>query len=514
MRSSINIDSISAMDRGIQQIYEKTNLTDVLKKRWITPQLGHAALLLSDFGAQLGEIGWHVPQSAPIESTEQSIVFANRICSLAQSANITHPRILELGAYIHHSAHIAASRLDGIAVTHDISAASVRLGQHRARDTGINVTNWAVAGDFHALPFEDSAFDIVFIASSIHHTYRPWIVIKEMLRVTRPGGVIHIENEPITRSACMFQFRGNRPENYTHYESELERLGLTHTVSSPFPGSRAEFLFGMIENDRIPLHIYQDALFSAGKVIDWTYKDDVPFGEFETWLMEGRSAHQIADKLSALLSEAALAFTVVDIANGFSLPGPDDIWPLAYRVAQEIAAARTDPSARAELLGAGLRASIIKSGQGQIGKLFMREMRQDDGVLIDDNDARNHNMTLSNIMADPETGEFGPDWHVMLEASGAYTLANNAAACVLPVGLGRGFLVLRAYSVKSETPYHFTVLRNGEVVYSHWVVASESHLAKIYMEGGEVIEIHHHDDNGLSVEVPYFTRLLPRFISA
>lgn len=491
-----------------------TELSALLAQSRIEPVSGKAALLLEHFGAQLGEIGWHIPQAAPAEGDEQSKAFADRMCALAKKARLKEPRILELGAYHHHSAQLAASRLGGTAVTHDISAASVLLGQQRALNAGIHVENLAVAGDFHALPFADGAFDLVFIASAIHHTYRPWLVMQEMIRVTRPGGVIHVENEPITRSACMFQFRGNRPENFTPYEAELERLGLTYTVSSPFPGTRAELLFGMIENDRIPLHLYEDTLRPAGRVIDWTYKDEVPFGEFEAWLMQGRSAQEISDKLTAMLQEAELRFGPDDVACGFNLPGPDQIWPLAYRIAHETPAARKNLKARAELLGSSLRATIIKSGRGKTGALFSREVRREGGVFVDDSDARNHGITLSNIMPDPEAGEFGPDWHVMLEASGAYTLANEKASCTLPVGFGRGFLVLRAYSVRGDKPYYFTVLRNGRTVYSHCVVSSESHLAKIYMEGDEAIEIHHHDDEGQPVEVRHYTRLLPRFVSA
>jgi hypothetical protein len=271
----------------------------------------------------------------------------------------------------------------------------------------------------------------------------------------------------------------------------------------------------MIENDRIPLHVYEDALLDAGKVIDWSYQDDVPYGAFDDWLMQGRTAQEIADKLTELLHEAASAFTVDDIASGFSQPGPDEIWPMAYRVAREIPAAQECHRSRVELLGSSVRISIIKKGlPSKIGALFSREMRDEGGVFIDDKDARHSGITLSNIMPDPEAGQFGPDWHIMQEASGACTLANEKSVCTLPVNLGSGFLILRAYSVRGESPYHFSVMRNNELVYSHWVVASESHLAKIYMEGGEKITIYHHDDEGSSVEVKYFTRLLPRFVSA
>lgn len=46
------------------------------------------------------------------------------------------------------------------------------------------------AVDGHAIPFADECFDLVLADQVLEHTLRPWIVAKEMQRVTRIGGLV------------------------------------------------------------------------------------------------------------------------------------------------------------------------------------------------------------------------------------------------------------------------------------------------------------------------------------
>lgn len=50
-----------------------------------------------------------------------------------------------------------------------------------------------VAFDAHSIPFADRTFGLVLAEQVLEHTGRPWIVCNEMQRVTRPGGLVHIE---------------------------------------------------------------------------------------------------------------------------------------------------------------------------------------------------------------------------------------------------------------------------------------------------------------------------------
>jgi SAM-dependent methyltransferase len=43
-------------------------------------------------------------------------------------------------------------------------------------------------GDGTALPFEDASFDLTGTLRTLHHVYRPELILAEMARVTRPGG--------------------------------------------------------------------------------------------------------------------------------------------------------------------------------------------------------------------------------------------------------------------------------------------------------------------------------------
>jgi SAM-dependent methyltransferase len=43
------------------------------------------------------------------------------------------------------------------------------------------------------LPFSDAQFDYVFCLAVLEHTKRPWLAVQEIIRVTRPGGIIRVD---------------------------------------------------------------------------------------------------------------------------------------------------------------------------------------------------------------------------------------------------------------------------------------------------------------------------------
>ena len=490
------------------------SVSERLRAGRIIPPTGRTARLLEKFGAQIGEIGWHVGH--PDDTMDAvSDKHAQSLCLAAKHIDCREPRILEVGAYLHHSAQIAAARLGGKSVAHNISAASLKVGHARGCERGFGREHINVAGDFHDLPFSDDSFDISFIASAVHHTWTPWIVMKEMVRVTRPGGLIIVENEPIGRESCLYHFRGNREDQRTDFENALEARGLTRIVSSPFPGSRAEALFGIIENDRISVSIYERSLLSHGLALEWSLSTESLIGTFDKWLEAGRrSIGEIADRLSCLIGEAALAYGERDRACGFTVPTSDQIWPLAYKIFDATERGLKSERERAQFFGAALKAVVQKSGKAVRSETLMRrDLRLEDGVYIDDLAADEYSIRLTNVLPDPEQGDYGPDWCVMAEQSG-FTLANLKPDCTLQLPSGKGFLVLRVYSVSAETPYVFSVMRNDELVYSHFVAGAESHLGKIYVNDGDRITIHHHDKEGCPLDLPLFSRLTPRFVPA
>jgi ubiquinone/menaquinone biosynthesis C-methylase UbiE len=107
-----------------------------------------------------------------------------------------------------------------------------------ADTAGIAARPQLVAGDFHALPFEADSFDLIYISSAIHHTWKYETVISELQRVLAPGGLLLLLNEPCHRECCFYAFRTNRPANFTKLESALNDLGVIRTFAEPYLGSR------------------------------------------------------------------------------------------------------------------------------------------------------------------------------------------------------------------------------------------------------------------------------------
>jgi len=47
--------------------------------------------------------------------------------------------------------------------------------------------------DAHNIPFKDNTFQLVYSSQVLEHTLQPWVVSKEINRVTKTGGFIHTE---------------------------------------------------------------------------------------------------------------------------------------------------------------------------------------------------------------------------------------------------------------------------------------------------------------------------------
>jgi SAM-dependent methyltransferase len=53
--------------------------------------------------------------------------------------------------------------------------------------------NNSVQADVHHLPFRDASFDLVLSQATLEHVHTPQQAVNEMVRVTRPGGLLYIE---------------------------------------------------------------------------------------------------------------------------------------------------------------------------------------------------------------------------------------------------------------------------------------------------------------------------------
>src|SRR5262245_18923873 len=50
-----------------------------------------------------------------------------------------------------------------------------------------------IVGDIHKLPIADNSYDCVFCTGTLEHVENPWQAVSELYRVTRPGGIVHID---------------------------------------------------------------------------------------------------------------------------------------------------------------------------------------------------------------------------------------------------------------------------------------------------------------------------------
>lgn len=469
------------------------------------------------FGPQLGEIAFHaITVDGRIES-----VASQHAAEIVRSmeAYLDRPadrplRLLEIGAYCHFSAALAASQLGAEATVHDISAVAIKTGAELAAKRGI-APPALVAGDFHDLPFADGYFDIVFCSACIHHTWRPAQVLRELARIVRPGGLVHLDTEPVLRAACFYQFRSRRPEAYSGIEAVAETLGMIPTLSSPYPGSRSEQLFGMIENDRIPLGTYLRTISETTDIVELKLESRMYNGPFDSWLLELDPSdplleQTISARLHENMSEIAKAFDAADTFAGHSLPDSDACWLLAYRIAERLRAlpaADNRELALGELFGGELRIIARKRGAeaGSVEK-FRRVVAMRDGVAMDLPEA------IDNVLpriGEPAIAEVFPaaDWTVVDEANGYQSVANLSGAGRIALPAGGGLLMLRVYSVFTETPYVFWISVAGEPRYQHVVTSGESHLAKLLVRDGQEVDLRLTDLQGSPVSLPWHTRI-------
>lgn len=462
----------------------------------------------SAYGAQFGEIIWHSlhPSDEDGHISHAAAAHADVMRELINRHSLkpSHRRlrVLEVAAYVHYSVQIIASKMDADGAVHEVSPVSLRVGDKIAKEKGYRADCRLIAGDFHDLPFSTGYFDLVFIASAVHHTFRPWLLLDEMFRVLRPGGVLHLENEPVGRRFGFYQFRGNRQEQRTEFEAEIDRLGLTNTLTTPFGGQRPEALFGMIENDRIPLSIYMDAFERNGRVLDLVLRQVEAMGDFERLILAlPRDQHlpqRIHDALQERFAHAAEKLTENDRLLGFSLPSRDQLWVFCYRMTDHLRALSDDDAhALTNMFGAALRATIMRGGsQPESNTMFRRELAQLDGVLVDDAMMRTARVDFND---DIKVDFPAHDWSVF-DGPTTRELHNRTSDMAISVSrIARpAIMFARFYAVAQSRPYK--IVFDTPVPDEHVICQSESRLARFMLAPGtERVGIRLHDLDGTPI---------------
>lgn len=71
----------------------------------------------------------------------------------------------------------------------DLMDAQWGIGKARAAEKGLTNIDF-VKGDLNVMPFEANSFDMVFMRYVLLHTREPHLILSEIMRVLKPGGVL------------------------------------------------------------------------------------------------------------------------------------------------------------------------------------------------------------------------------------------------------------------------------------------------------------------------------------
>jgi SAM-dependent methyltransferase len=75
----------------------------------------------------------------------------------------------------------------------DVGAGGRRITPNIVTFDAASGPNVDVVGDIHHLPIDDDSFDCVFCTGTLEHVPNPWQAIREINRVLKPGGLVHID---------------------------------------------------------------------------------------------------------------------------------------------------------------------------------------------------------------------------------------------------------------------------------------------------------------------------------
>ena len=165
--------------------------------------LSRSLFLLRSFGYEQSDPAYFYGNLA--EDTAQFIasLYSDRVVGGAPAAALHNARILDVGGGPgFFSEAFTARGSTYITVEPDV-------GEMAAAN--IEVPG-SVRGSGDALPFADASFDIVYSSNVAEHMPNPWDMGDEMLRVTRPGGLV-----VLSYTIWLGPFGGHETGLWQHY---------------------------------------------------------------------------------------------------------------------------------------------------------------------------------------------------------------------------------------------------------------------------------------------------------
>jgi SAM-dependent methyltransferase len=465
----------------------------------------------------LGEFAWHSltldPRLAEVSNEHFEVV--ERVIADA-GLQLRDARILEVAAYAHTTGYMLNQRLGAMVDLFDISPCTLRLGRRLARERGLPIDGTTcVAGDFHDLPYADETFDFVYICSALHHTWHWQRVLHEMLRVLAPGGVLLLENEPCRRRFCHYRFRANRNDAHGALEKALDKAGILRTVAEPFPGTRPETLFGMVENQTIPIETVCGMLARRCVPLAVTADCGACVAELEREMVARRHDREagtrwLVAEMSRRVDAAAGAMSAEDHGMGFGLPSRAEIEALCVGAMEALAKLPSDERSAdfrmglAELFGASVRIVVRKLGtrrSAASGRLLRDYPVRDDVVhafppqlarLLDARSALLPDLQSASKKA--IEAAFPPeDWLLSTSAEGVCALfpsTTRPGFCVPVKEPGRLLVLLRCYVQVDDKPFRLMLCTGDEeelAAFDAW--RSDSFLFTAIVECRDAVQL-------------------------
>ncbi len=138
-------------------------------------------------------------------------------------------RVLDVAAGTGETACYLSERLQAHVVATDLSVEMIRRGQDKARAQGLNVEFYEA--DAAHLPFGEATFDVAICECTLCLLDKAE-VLKEMVRVVRPGGCVGMhdlcwhDGAPERLKRTLAQIEGESPETLEGWQQVFARAGL------------------------------------------------------------------------------------------------------------------------------------------------------------------------------------------------------------------------------------------------------------------------------------------------
>jgi len=459
------------------------------------------------FAPLLGEFVWHsLTEDPTLEAVSAAHLRAvQEVLSRHGRALPAEKQILEVAAYAHTTGYSLAALGNRVTLL-DVSASTLKLGRSHALAED---RTRLVAGDFHHLPFDDAQFHRVYICSALHHTERWTEVLAELVRVLAPGGILFLENEPCLREFCFYRFRANRAQSFTPFEKTLDSLGALRTIAEPYVGSRPEALFGMIENQRIPLDDLKRAVEKECTTVEFNVAPEPYVGALEREILS-KDETGLVTRLEEICAQASLGETEKGL--GFALPDRGEIVELSRRISPAVRALPVIHAPRllrllgrltrspgrffpkgyreglARLFGADVKIVAVKRGTpgAAVSGRLKASFPEDEGVVLgfEPEIRRLLNQRdpafpdLQGAPPDLIQRVFPrPDWELKTSGAGSRSVVSRSPAMKILAQIASGSLVLmRVFAARLDQPYRVGLFLRDLELAGMDVYQSESFL--------------------------------------